>query len=124
MTLNLSGTYSQKPGIRPPSCTTPRQLTIYVLSGIQTWDLSNSIHYATLIYDISVFDHSTSTAGLQLFIEFAQWFPTYAPRTTTVPQAFIKCSPKFISIIVITYLCKQVYPLCASLARGKNPSTK
>ena len=26
--------------------------------------------------------------------------------------------------IVITYLCKQVYPQYASLARGNNPSTK
>ena len=28
------------------------------------------------------------------------------------------------SIIVITYWCKEIYPQCASLTRGINPSTK
>ena len=29
--LNLSGTNTEQTGTRPPNCTTPRQLTIYIL---------------------------------------------------------------------------------------------
>ena len=66
--LNLSGTYYGQPSNRPPSCNTPRQLTIYVFSFINfsfmsfisfisfiSYFLSSTLHSFFLFFFLSLF---------------------------------------------------------------------
>ena len=104
-------------------------MSVYIFSADE-WNWLGSLH---LILQ-KVFEDSIPAVKLielfsvfPLLLHFQQVWSQSTPAIETKNFQHFKKAENWkakILSIMITYLCKEVYPQCASLARGNNPLTK